>query len=197
MTTSDEKKIQIVFRGSSVQELREKIRKCVDYAADNSVDGLSTLADEVENLSSNARDIVDHASRSKNHIDDAMQEAEEVESSAANLETDIDDIASSIRGYVPDNSDLVNELTAKITSMFSAEYESRIDRTDADTSVFSTISAMVVRIRELRDQITEITDDMLVTIDDRNSENASNNYAINYKTTKTLEEVFSDSEESR
>ena len=56
---------------------------------------------------------------------------------------------------------------------------------------------MVVRIRELRDQITEITDDMLVTIDDRNSENASNNYAINYKATKTLEEVFSDSEESR
>ena len=197
MTTSDEKKIQIVLRASSVQELREKIRKCVDYAADNSVDGLSTLADEVENLSSNARDIVDQASRSKNHIDDAMQEAEEVESSAANLETEIDDMATSIRGYVPDNSDLVDELTAKITSMFSAEYESRIDRTDADTSVFKTISAMVVRIRELRDQITEITDDMLVTIDDRNSENASNNYAINYKATKTLEEVFSDSEESR
>ena len=77
--------------------------------------------------------------------------------------------------------------------MFSAEYESRIDRTDADTSVFKTISAMVVRIRELRNQITDVTDEMLMVIDERHKGNASNNY----KATKTLMEVFSDSEESR
>ena len=193
MTTSDEKKIQIVFRASGVQELREMIRKCVDYAADNSVDGLSLLADDVENLASNARDVAAEASRSKDQIEEAMQGAEEVESSAADLETEIDDMATSIRDYVPDNSAMVDELTAKITSMFSAEYDSHIDRTDADTSVFSTISAMVVRIRELRNQITDVTDEMLMVIDERHKENASNNY----KATKTLMEVFSDSEESR
>ena len=174
--TIESKKTQIVFRASGVQALREKIRQFVDDAADDSVDGLSGLADEVEHLSSDAQDIAIQASRSKDRIEDAVQDAEEVESAASELESQINDVASSIRDYAPDNSSLVDELTEKITSMFSVEEYPRHDRTDEDTTVFNDIGMLVIRVRELRERITELTDDLLEVIDTRHRKISADNY---------------------
>lgn len=179
--TISEKKTQIVFRASGVKDLEAKIRKFVEDAADDSEDGVSHLADQVESLSSDARDIASWAN-------DAKEASDQVESGASELETQIDDVASSIRDYEPDYSSMVHELTEKITSMFSVEDYPRGWRTDADTIVFNEIGGLVIRVRDLRDRITELTDDLLEMIDTRHRENSSDNYNA---------ATSSDSEENR